>query len=402
VFGLLELTAPEAPAAKDRRSLGIALVIDRSGSMGGEKLEAAKACAGYLARRITAQDRLAVVTYDNGVELVAGAQGPGPALEGAIGVIESGGSTNLSGGWLKGLEVLESEKCDLRRVVLLTDGLANVGITDSDRLASLTSAAAGRGVTTSTVGFGADYDEKLLAAMADAGHGRDHFAATTDEAPSIFAEEFEQLSSLVAQNLSVEIRPLAPAINLGVLNEYPITHVGDGLQAALGDVYGGETRKLVFGLDVPALAEQGQVPVAEVTIRWTDITGEEVALHTRTVPVTINIVPAKDAADDSGDRSVTEEVVILKAAMGRREARELAENGDFDGARKLLNRHIEDLKRIDPDSSVIEQAKVDIEELRWFDSRLGSGAFDRVDSKMLWDQYRGRQRGQDYRRRKKE
>ncbi|HEY7703289.1 MAG TPA: VWA domain-containing protein [Acidimicrobiia bacterium] len=401
VFGILELTAPEAPAVVERPSLGIALVIDRSGSMTGEKLEAAKSCAGYLARRITSADRLAVVTYDDQVDLVAGTQGPGPNLESAIGKIEAGGSTNLSGGWLKGLEMLEGEKSDLRRVVLLTDGLANVGITDAERLSSMTGAAAVRGVTTSTIGFGDGYDEKLLASMADAGRGRDYFVATPDEAPGVFADEFEQLSSLVGQNLSVEFRPLAPAIDLGILNEYPVTHVGQGLQAGLGDVYGGETRKLVFHVHVPALAEQGQVQVAEVVIRWTDITGEEVKLHTRTVPIVVNIVPAKDAADEAGDISVTEEVVILKAAKGRRQARDLADQGDLDGARALLASHIDELKLISPDSAVISEATADIEELEWFEHRLESRVFDRTDSKMMWEQSRSRERGQDYRRRKR-
>ena len=138
-----------------------------------------------------------------------------------------------------------------------------------------------------------------------AGRGRDHFAADPDEAPAIFAEEFENLSSLVGQNLSVEIRPLSPALNVGILNEYPVTNLGNALQAALGDVYGGENRKVIFQLKVPALADLGQVQVAEVVIRWTDITGDEAKLHTRTIPITVNVV-APGLVDTDMTRAVSD------------------------------------------------------------------------------------------------
>jgi Ca-activated chloride channel family protein len=206
VFGLLELRAPKPPADASRPKLGIALVIDRSGSMEGQKLEVAKSCAVYLAERISASDRLGLVAFDDQVSLVAGMQGPGPELGQAIGTIHSRGRTNLSGGWLKAVELLEADTADMRRVLLLTDGQANVGITDHRQLSSLTASAAERGVTTTTIGFGEGFDEELLSAMADAGRGRDHFAASPEEAPSIFAQEFEGLAAMVAQNLSVEIR----------------------------------------------------------------------------------------------------------------------------------------------------------------------------------------------------
>ena len=399
VFGLLELRAPEPPALEKRPKLGLALVIDRSGSMAGDKLEVAKACAGFLAGRLTSEDRLGVVAYDDQVSLVSGLHGPDPDLRHAIERIHPGGSTNLSGGWLKGVEVLEGIEADVRRVLLLTDGLANVGIQDSNQLASMSASAAERGITTSTIGFGEGFDEELLSAMADSGRGHDYFAASPEEAPSIFAQEFEGLSSLVAQNLSVEIRMMQPGVDVAILNEYPITPNDGGLQAALGDVFGGEVRKMVFKVIVPGLAERGRLQVAEVIIRWAEIAGEAVKLHTRTIPVTINAVPHTEAEAGSADPAVTEEVVILEAARARKDARSLADRGDFDGARRLLAEKAAELRAIAPDSPRAAAAADDIEELERFDRRMEQRLYDQTDSKMRWEQSRRRHRSQDYRKR---
>lgn len=399
VFGLLELRAPEPPVDADRPELAISLVIDRSGSMAGEKLAVAKACAGYLAGRITKHDSLAVVAYDDQVSLVAALQGPGPEVAFALHQIGPGGSTNLSGGWLKGVELLEGDPADVRRVLLLTDGLANVGITDSDQLAAMSASAAGRGISTTTIGFGEGFDEELLSAMADAGNGHDHFAASPDEAPSIFAQEFEGLATLVAQNLSVEVRPVGPAVNAAVLNEYPITSTGTGLQAALGDVFGGQLRKLVFRLQVPAMGSLGQVKVAEVVIRWADITAKQVKMHTRTVPITVNVVPRAEASSQPTDAEISEEVIILGAAQARKEARELADCGEYDRARELLAEQAERLRTIPHASDMFAAATEDLEQLERFERHLMVGTYDRLMSKEMWDQSRRRQRSQPYRKR---
>jgi Ca-activated chloride channel family protein len=399
VYGLLELRAPEPEVDGTRPRLAISLVIDRSGSMKGEKLRVAKSCAGFLAGRITTEDRLAVVAYDDNVSLVAALQGPGPQLKYSIDGIFPGGRTNLSGGWLKGVELLQDNRADVRRVLLLTDGLANVGIVDRAQLSSMADGAAGRGVTTTTIGFGERFDHELLSAMSDAGRGRDHFAASPEEAPSIFAQEFEGLATMVAQNLSVEVRPVGPTLNVGIVNEFPITTTGTGLQAALGDVYGGQTHKLVFRLQISALAELGQIKVAEVVIRWSDVTGGDVTMHTRTVPVMVNVSTEADAADEPPDSGVTEQVLILRAARARTDAQLLAAQGDFDGAQQLLQDHAEQLGAIPSTSEEFTAATDDIEELKRFVHRLRMRTYDGIDEKMLWEQSRRRHKSEPFRKR---
>ena len=135
VHCMLELHAPDAPDT-DRPPLHLALVVDRSGSMAGAKLAAAQASARFLAGRMRATDQLALVTFDDDVDLLVPLGPPDTdKLAAAIAGIEPGGCTNLSGGWLKGLEELSRADGDgTRRVLLLTDGLANEGITDPAQL----------------------------------------------------------------------------------------------------------------------------------------------------------------------------------------------------------------------------------------------------------------------------
>ncbi len=354
---MLELLAPPAPEGRPRPPLHLALVVDRSGSMAGPKLEVTRECASFLVRRLPPSDELALVAYDDEVRLLAPlAPVDQPALLAAIGSIYPGGSTNLSGGWLKGIEELGRASGEgPRKVLLLSDGLANVGVTDPGALVAMArKSAESAGVGTTTIGFGEGFDEDLLAAMADAGRGNAHYAPTPDAAPAIFAAEFEGLTSLVAQNVSVEIRPSEDVALLGVLNEFPQVPVSGGVQVLLGDAYGSERRRVLFELHVPELASLGVHRVAELVLRYVTV-GEEIATHQVRIPLTVNLVSADEAAAAEADREVTEEVVVLLAARAQEQARAHADRGEFDAARKLLSEAAEELRRLAPGSSQTEE-----------------------------------------------
>lgn len=391
VHCMLELEAP-APPDTERPSLHLALVMDRSGSMGGPKLDAARDCARFLASRMRPTDELALVTFDDNVALLAPLAPADPArLQAAINTIEPGGCTNLSGGWLKGLEELNRATGDgVRRVLLLTDGLANEGIVDRAQLEQIAVGGKPRAATT-TIGFGEGFDEDLLTALAERSDGNTYFAETPEDAPGIFTEEFEGLASLVAQNVSVEIRPTDEVKLVGVLNEYPAVEVPGGIQVQLGDAYGGERRRLVFAMHVPSLAALGPARIAEVIVRYVSV-GEEVAAHEVTVPVIVNLVSSDEAAAAELDGEVTDEIWLLRSAHARKEAIRHHDVGDYDAIRASMPLIAEDLRSAATTSSRADELLAEAELIEESATR---GAMDdpmwrKRATNQAWRRHRGR------------
>jgi Ca-activated chloride channel family protein len=385
---MLELTAPPAPAQAERRPLALSLVIDRSGSMRGRKIDVTRQCGAFLIERLAADDQLAIVSFDQEVRLDAPLLDVGPNREGlksAVHAIQTRGQTGLSGGWFKGVEALShlAEGTHTRRVLLLTDGMANVGITDQTQLAQMTRRSSADGIGTTTIGFGDGFSEDLLAAMADAGGGGAYFAETPDAAPGIFAQEFEDLLSLVAQNVSVEIRPAWEEVEvLTILNDFPQVPVGGGVQVQLGDAYGDERRRVVFELRIPRLAALGPAQVADLVIRYVSV-GDEVAMHELTVPLVVNAVSADEAATVVPNADVSEEVTILLSARAQDEARELADRDQYDEASRKLREAADRLRVAAQASARSEELEAEARRLEHRSGEFSEGMYDARSRKLM-------------------
>jgi Ca-activated chloride channel homolog len=326
-----------APPADDRIPLNLSLVLDRSGSMGGEPMAAAREAAKLLVRRLSPDDTVSVVAFDDRVETIA-PPATGSAQEDLpdrIDGIDARGSTNLSGGWLKGRDHVAAglRQGAVNRVILMTDGMANQGITDAETLYGLCTTAAAQGLTTTTIGFGPHFNENLLRGMADAGVGSTYYIEEPEQAPGVFEEELEGLLSLSAQNAQVRIAPAASVTSATVLHTYPSRSEGADMVIELGDVYAREPRLLLAQFLLDAASLDADVPVAELTVTAHVRThGGGIELRTVRMPITVST-----AGGAKVDPEVRREVLLLEAAQARRAALEHRDRGDFDGAALLLD-----------------------------------------------------------------
>ena len=261
VHVLVELEAPPSKTDVIRPPLDLVAVIDRSGSMNGQPIEAVKSAIDLLVRLIGPDDRLALISFDDQVDVNLPLEHhTAETASPHISRIFARGSTNLSGGWLKAVELLSAARPEAaRKIILLTDGHANVGITDSVQLLALAGAQAQHDISTTTIGYGLKFDEELLGAIADAGQGNAYFAEGPDDAPRIFGSEFDGLSSIVAQNLSVEIRVNQSVSVVNILNDYPTSPAEHGVTISLGDAYDNENDRSLRNFKsrvLPILAPQ--------------------------------------------------------------------------------------------------------------------------------------------------
>lgn len=192
-----------------RTPLNLALVIDRSGSMAGDKLRQAKLAAHEAVDRLASYDVVSLVVY--GTEAVvlrpANEVGDGRSLHRAIDRISTSGNTNLFGGVeLAARELQERLRQDfVHRVILLSDGLANVGPSTPFELGGLGRELRAEGMTVSTLGLGLGYNEDLMAALARRSDGNTYFVENSADLPYVFATEFGDAMNVVARELVVEV-----------------------------------------------------------------------------------------------------------------------------------------------------------------------------------------------------
>jgi Ca-activated chloride channel family protein len=265
-YVLVSFTAPEVPRKANRRAVNIAMVLDRSGSMGGDKIRLAREAVKQGLQLLRADDRFALVAYDNEIDLVvestsASAEAKPNALA-KLSHIDARGNTNLGGGWLSGCEQVAShlDADSVARALLLTDGLANQGITDHEELVRQATELKARGVATSTFGVGHDFDERLLQRMADAGGGHFYFIETARQIPDLLTSELGETLEVVARGAGLALH-LPAGVEATPLTRLDYVKTDGGVRIALGDLVSGQEVSAVIMLSFPAGAEGSGVGV---------------------------------------------------------------------------------------------------------------------------------------------
>lgn len=263
----------EAPADRDqpRLPVHVSVVMDTSGSMAGRgKITNARQAAQELVGMLGPHDTFSLVTFDDQAKVVvpAGPVHDKSTLQRRIGSISTGGGTNLYDGLVAGQGELQSVGLEgVRRVVLLSDGKANIGISDDASLRRQAGALVHDGVSVSALGLGLDFNEDLLAAMSTAGGGRYRFVDRPGMLAEVFTEELQRIGKVVAREASLELS-LPPGVVIEEIFGYDGDQAGQRSTIFLGDLHAGERRKVVARVRLPA-SQSGTVDIAEVGLAYT-------------------------------------------------------------------------------------------------------------------------------------
>lgn len=354
-YVLVEVDVPRGEPARQRPPLDVALVLDRSGSMEGErKFVLARQAVERALAMLRPTDRFALVVYDDQVDVLVPST---PASDESrrlalrlLGDVRPRGSTNLSGGWLRGCEEVARTLAPdaVARVLLLTDGLANDGITDPERLAHHAAEWRQRGVTTSTLGVGADFDERLLRDMAHEGGGNFYFMEAPVQIPDLLSSELGEALDIAVRRAALEL--LLPAgADAEPLNRFRHTRAtGDGeLRVDLGDLVSGQQLRVVVKITF-ARGTEGASSELGVSLAGDDLLQ----------PLATGAIGWRYASHAENDRQprdavVDREVALLYAARARAEAAEANRRGAFRDARRVLERTAERIMRYAGDDPVL-------------------------------------------------
>ncbi len=249
-LALATITAPDLPPKAGRIPVNVAIVLDRSGSMGGQKIRLARAAVQQALGMLHPTDRFALVAFDHEVTvLTETAPASREAVDNALrqlAEIDARGNTDLSGGWLRGCEqvALGLEAARIGRCLLLTDGLANHGITDPAVLSEHATALRQRGIVTSTFGIGADFDENLLQQIATAGGGHFYFVEKAVQIPDLLTSELGEALEVAVRDVVLDVHGPA-GVKMACLNDFPVEPKPAGPVVRIGDLVSGQELAIV-------------------------------------------------------------------------------------------------------------------------------------------------------------
>jgi Ca-activated chloride channel family protein len=273
VHAVIEVKADEV-AAVARRPVNMAVVIDRSGSMMGAKLEAAKLAAQSLVDQLGPLDRLTIVHYGSDVRfmpgLLATAEGK-ERMRQFIAGIACEGATDIGAALEKAASLVDpgSEGFVSNRIVLVTDGQPTTGVMDSASLERIAANIHRRGMALTTLGVGSDFNETLMRAMAENGAGFYGYLADPSLLEGIFRRELHQATAAVARNVEVQL-DLAPGVELIDILGRPSTVEGRTAVASLYDLSSGLSAQFVARLRVTAADARRTIPIAGVKLRYVE------------------------------------------------------------------------------------------------------------------------------------
>ena len=318
--------------------MNLAVVIDRSGSMKGDRIANAMNAAVTALERMREGDSISVVSFDTSAQVVVPptriASGNRSSIEAAIRSIRLGGDTCISCGLEEGMRQLDSATLGadrINRMILLSDGATNNGIKDMPGMRSLANRLRDRGVTVSTIGVDVDFDEKMMAAIASEANGRHYFVANSAGLPAVFGQEFDDLLASVAKEAELAIE-LAPGVEVAEVFDRSFRREGNKLFVSFGTFSAKQEKTVLVKLRVPT-DKDGEQPVADLKLAFRDLLKKSDGSCTGNLTLAV-----KDdgSAQSDLDPFVAARLERSRTAQTLTEANKLFEQGRFSEAQGKL------------------------------------------------------------------
>jgi Ca-activated chloride channel family protein len=343
-----QVTASDDKAsASSAAPMNLSVVIDRSGSMKGERIANAMNAAVFALERMRDGDSISVVSFDTSAQVVVpptriGA-GNRASIESAIRSIRLGGDTCISCGLEEGMQQLALTPLGgdrINRMILLSDGATNAGVRDTGGLRAMANRMHGRGVSISTIGVDVDFDEKIMAAIANEANGRHYFVANASGLPAVFGQEFDDLLASVAKEAELAI-DLAPGVEVAEVFDRSFRREGNKLIVPFGTFSSKQEKTVLVKLRVPT-DRAGDQPVADLKLAFRDLVKKADGSCNGSLALAVN---TDGTSGSELDPFVAARLERSRTAQTLTEANKLFEAGRVGDARAKLAERKADLKK---------------------------------------------------------